>query len=117
MLLKLNEIAVDCVIGEREDERTRLQHLVVDVELEISELAAETDELTDTVDYAALTEAIRKVLIGAKCKMIERAAYLACETCFAVGGSLVTAAKVAVTKAGAIANLKSATAVYERSLG
>lgn len=114
MRLKLNEITVDCVIGELEEERNRLQRLVVDVELEIPELVCETDELTDTVDYPTLTEAIRSALIAAKCKMIERAAYLACMECFKVGGSLVLSAKVSVTKAGAIANLSSASAVYER---
>lgn len=114
MWLKLNEISVDCVIGERPDERERLQRLAIDVELEISDLAAESDELADTVDYAALTEAIRATLVAAKCRMIERAAFLACETCFAVGGARVFAAKVAITKTGAIPFLASATAVYER---
>ena len=33
MLLRLNGIDVDCVIGERPDERTRLQTLRIDVEL------------------------------------------------------------------------------------
>lgn len=115
MLLKLNELEVDCIIGERADERNRLQKLLVEVELEISDLAAETDCLDDTIDYAALTEAIRETLIAAKCQMIERAAYLVCETCFRVGGSLIARAKAAVTKLGAIPHLRSATAVYERS--
>ena len=74
MTLKLNGIDVDCVIGERPDERTRLQTLRVDVELEISDVAADTDSLSDTVDYAALTERIRAALASAKCRMIERAA-------------------------------------------
>ena len=59
MTLKLNGIDVDCVIGERPDERTRLQTLRVDVELEISDVAADTDSLSDTVDYAALARARR----------------------------------------------------------
>lgn len=115
MLLKLNQIDVECIIGDLPEERTRLQRLLVDVEMEVSDLAAETDELTDTVDYAALTEAIRSSLVAAQCRMIERAARVACETCFKVGGSAVFSAKVAVTKTGAIPHLASATAVYERS--
>lgn len=117
MRLKLNRIAVDCVIGELEEERNRLQRLVVDVELEIPELVCETDELTDTVDYPTLAAEIRRTLIEGRCKMIERAAYLACAACFKVGGSSVLAAKVSVTKEGAIENLASATAVYERTRG
>lgn len=115
MILKLNELKVECVIGERAEERERLQELSIDVEMEIGDLAAETDELEDTVDYAALTEAIREELQAAKCQMIERAARIVCEAAFKVGGSKVLAAKAAVTKAGAIERLKSATAIYERS--
>ena len=66
MTLRLNGIDVDCVIGERPDERTRLQTLRVDIELEIPDDAAETDSLSDTVDYAALTERIRTALASAR---------------------------------------------------
>ena len=48
MTLRLNGIDVDCVIGERPDERTRLQKLRVDVELEIPDVAAETDSRAST---------------------------------------------------------------------
>jgi dihydroneopterin aldolase len=77
MKLKLNGIDVDCVIGERPDERTRLQELRLDVVLEIDPRAGETDSLADTVDYAALAERLRATLAAAECQMIERAAFLA----------------------------------------
>ena len=54
MILELNGIDVECIIGERAEERTRTQRLLVDVRLEIGDAAAESDELSDTVDYAAL---------------------------------------------------------------
>ena len=107
MKLELNGIEVECVIGERPDERTRLQRLQVDVKLELPATAATTDALADTVDYAALTAAIRAVLTAAKCRMIERAAQLALEACLA--DARVQAATVRVTKAGAVPHLKSAT--------
>ena len=110
MQLELNGIDVDCVIGERPDERTRLQRLRVDVALEIPDAAAETDDLADTVDYAALAESIRRALIAAKCRMIERAAKVAWEVCRA--DSLVRSATVRVTKFGAVPHLESASAVY-----
>ena len=110
MQLKLNGIAVNCVIGERPDEREREQTLCVDVELEIADRAAETDELADTVDYAALTERIRAALVAAKCKMIERAAKIAYGVC--CEAAKVRVATVTVTKAGAIPGLESASAVY-----
>ena len=112
MKLKLNGIDVDCVIGERPDERSRLQRLRVGVELEIPATAAETDELADTVDYAALTERIRGVLAGAKCRMIERAARVVCEAC--LEDPRVAAVRASVVKPGAIPHLESAEAVYEQ---
>ena len=72
MILGLNGIEVDCIIGDRQDERERVQRLVVDVELEVGDVAATSDELADTVDYAVLTERIREALVAAKCRMIRR---------------------------------------------
>ena len=106
MKLRLNGIEVDCVIGERPDERDRLQRLLVDVELEIPSAVAETDSLADTVDYAALADRIRAALVDAKCRMIERAAKV-------VYDSLPSRdAHVVVTKSGAVAGLASASVVY-----
>ena len=111
MKLELNGIDVDCIIGERPDERTRTQRLRVDVVLTIVDAVTETDELSDTVDYAALTESIRAALIVAKCKMIERAAKVVCDLCLA--DAKVSEANVRVTKSGAIEHLESAAAVIE----
>ena len=111
MKLELNGIDVDCIIGERPDERTRTQRLRVDVVLTIVDAVTETDELSDTVDYAALTERIRAALVAAKCKMIERAAKVVCDLCLA--DTKVSAAKARVVKSGAIAHLESAAAVIE----
>lgn len=106
MTLRLNGIDVDCIIGERPDERTRTQTLRVDVELEIPDRAAETDDLADTVDYAALAGKIRAALSSAKCRMIERAAKVVRDICLAE--PLVRSAKARVVKYGAIPHLESA---------
>ena len=111
MKLELNGIDVDCIIGERPDERTHPQRLRVDVVLTIGDRASETDELSDTVDYAVLTEWIRAALVEAKCRMIERAAKIVCDLC--LKDAKVSAAKVRVTKSGAIEHLESATVVIE----
>ena len=115
MILKLNGLEVSCVIGDLPEERTHEQTLRVDLVLEITDLAAETDELADTIDYAALSEAIRETLQNARCRMIERAAYLVVETCFRFGGSTLLSARAEVVKTGAIAKLESASAIYERT--
>ena len=110
MKLRLNGLAIDCIIGERPDERVREQELRVDVELEISDRAAETDELGDTVDYAALADRIRAALVAAKCQMIERAAKVVHDVCRTE--AKVLSAAVTVTKAGAVPGLSSASAAY-----
>ena len=106
MLLELNGIDVDCIIGELPDERVRKQRLMVDVKLEIGEASALSDDLNDTVDYAALTESIRSALVSAECRMIERAAKVVLDVCIA--DAKVRSATVRVTKAGAIRHLESA---------
>ena len=111
MKLELNGIDVECIIGERPDERTRPQRLRVDVVLMVDDKVAETDELADTVDYAALTERIRAALVEAKCRMIERAARVVADLC--LKDAKVSAAKVRVVKGGAIPHLESAAAVIE----
>ena len=111
MKLELNGIDVECIIGERPDERTKTQRLRVDVVLTIDDKVAETDELADTVDYATLAEGIRAALIEAKCRMIERAAKVVCD--LSLTDPKVSAAKVRVVKAGAIPHLESAAAVIE----
>ena len=111
MKLELNGIDVDCIIGERPDERTHSQRLRVDVVLTIDDKSAETDELADTVEYAALTERIRAALVAAKCRMIERAAKVVADLCLA--DAKISAAKVRVVKSGAIPHLESAAAVIE----
>ena len=111
MKLELNGIDVECIIGERPDERTHPQRLRADVVLSIGDRASETDELADTVDYAALAERIRTALVEAKCRMIERAAKVVADLCLA--DAKVSATKVRVVKGGAIPHLESAAAVIE----
>lgn len=109
MRLRLDGLEVDCVIGDLPEERGRPQRLLVDVELEVPDEAAESDEIADAVDYAALAESIRSALVDAKCRLIERAAKVVRDVCLA--DPRVGAARASVTKAGAVPHLASATAV------
>ena len=111
MTLRMDGLEVECVIGDLPGERERPQRLLVDAELEVSDRAAESDDLADAADYAALAERIRAALVGAKCRLIERAARIACDACLADGH--VVAARVSVTKRGAVPGLASATAVCD----
>ena len=80
------------------------------IQVKVEGKADETDDLADTVDYAALSDRIRTALVEAKCKMIERAARIVYELC--LEEKRVASAEVAVTKAGAVAGLGSATVKY-----
>ena len=110
MILELKGIDVDCIIGDLPDERSSPQRVVVDVALLIGDDAATSDMLVDTVDYAALSDQVRTALVSAKCRMIERAAKVVCDQCRA--DPKVHGARVKVTKAGVVAHLASASAVY-----
>ena len=110
MTLELNGIDVDCIIGDLPEERLRTQRLRVDVSLTISNNSADSDNLDDTVDYAALTEQIRSALTAAECRMIERAAKVAYDVCMREQNAVAAAVKV--TKSGAVPHLASASAVY-----
>lgn len=107
MKLKLNNLTVECIIGDLPHEREEPQLLRVDVTLTIPDTAGATDQLTDTVDYATLTKKIRAALILARCRLIERAAQVVLEVCQAE--PQVLQAEVTITKTGAIAHLESAT--------
>lgn len=111
MVLELNDIAVDCIIGDLPDERTRNQRLLVSLSLELPDDAAQTDALEDTVDYVELTTAIRRTLVSAQCRLIERAARLVAET--ALDDPRVRSAAVRVVKSGTVPGLAAAAVRYE----
>ena len=70
--LELLGLEVACVIGDLPEERGREQRLLVDVSLACDLAAAGTsDDLRDTVDYAALAAAIRAALRAATAAMEE----------------------------------------------
>jgi len=106
--LRLNGLEIDCVIGDLAEERTCEQRIVLDLVLMCSLRAAgASDDLRDTVDYAALAEAIRRKVRAARCRMIERAAELAAQVC--LEDLRVSEVSVRVEKVGAVPGLRSAT--------
>ncbi len=110
MTLELESLAVDCIIGDLPEERTKAQRLMVDIRLEIDDAAAHSDSLADTVDYAALAAKVRRTLEAARCRMLERAAYLVATTCAAEPH--VNEAVAKVSKRGAVPFLESASATF-----
>ena len=108
--LLLNGLEVECVIGDRPEERERPQRLVVDISLEVDPAAFETDRLEDAADYAAIASRVSEALTAAKCRLVERAVKLAAIEC--LSHPRVRRATATVTKSGAVPGLKSAAARY-----
>lgn len=61
--------------GVLPEEQERRQPLEVDLRVEVEAPAAlDSDDITDTVDYAALVEMVERVLAGERFSLLERAA-------------------------------------------
>jgi len=85
------------VHGVLEEEQSRPQPFEVDVELEADlTIAGESDRLDDTVDYAAVAEAVVRVVESEHHQLLERLASRISEVCAA--DSRVSAVTVTVRK-------------------
>lgn len=83
--------------GLLREERERAQPFRVDVDLELDlAAAARSDDLSDTVDYGALTEALARVVREESYRLLERLAGRLAEVC--VTEPKVIAATVEVAK-------------------
>ena len=113
--LGLCGLEVRCIIGDRPDERSREQALLLDVSLSMDFSAvAVSDALADTVDYVSLADAIRAALRAGRFKMIESAAVCAARVCRAVPG--VSGVTVRVEKVGAVPGLRAAAVTVEEGV-
>lgn len=74
--IRIEGLAVDCVVGLYPDERHRAQPLVVDVELSIdTRRAAEHERFAETVDYGRAAEQVDFVLRHGRFRLLETAAH------------------------------------------
>lgn len=110
MELELEKLEVYCIIGDLPRERLHRQRIELDITLETGDSAAESDDLRDAPDYAALAGKVREALSEAKCRLVERAARIAVETC--LEDCHVLSARARVRKPGCIPGLGAACAVY-----
>jgi dihydroneopterin aldolase len=75
----LRELGVHGVLPE---EQTRPQPFEVDVEMTVDVRAAgESDQLDDTVDYSAVSEAVSRVVRNERYQLLERLATRIAEVC------------------------------------
>jgi len=95
--IQLRGLRVVCIVGVLPEERERPQPLELDIDI-FADLSAagDSDELEDTVDYGAVTEAVSEICLGAKAQLLERVAQLVAEYLLELGG--VSGAEVTVKK-------------------
>lgn len=90
----LRELGTHGVLPE---EQSRPQPFEVDIEMEVDvTAAAASDDLDDTVDYAAIAEAVSRVVSSERYQLLERLATHIAEVC--KSDERVTAVDVTVRK-------------------
>lgn len=68
-------LRVETHIGVTEQERAQPQTVVIDIDIHADlSRAGETDDVADTVDYAAVAEAVAKLVGASECKLLEHLA-------------------------------------------
>lgn len=73
-------LRIDGVIGVYEFERTHVQPMVFDLALSVAiDVAAASDELPDTIDYAAVVSALREFVVGRHDQLLEKLARECCD--------------------------------------
>lgn len=83
-LIHLHGIAVSALIGVYDWERTARRPLMLDLDLEVSlARAGQSDDVTDTVDYAAVVERLRAVVAAEQPSLLERLATCIADALFA----------------------------------
>ncbi len=110
----LHGLTAECIIGFIDWERRVRQTVVVDIELPVDcRRAAQSDEVTDTLDYKKVAKRVRAFIEASECRLVEtlaqRIALLVLEE-FAVEW-----VRVCLNKPGAIRNSRDVGVVIERT--
>lgn len=109
-VLELEELEVDCILGDLPEERLAPRRVYVDAQLEFdAEESSFSDELADAIDYVTMANRIRAALVNAQCRLLECAAKTALDA--ALNDPRVSSATIAVRKKATIPGLGSARVV------
>ncbi|MCC6263143.1 MAG: dihydroneopterin aldolase [Bryobacterales bacterium] len=77
--IHLFDVRLPCRIGVPPEERAQRQEIVLDVSMETSlRLPALSEEVADTIDYAAVLDLIAKVVAGREWVLVETLAEAIC---------------------------------------
>lgn len=112
----IRDLGIECIVGVLPHERTTPQRVLVNIALDCDlTRAGASDDLADTVDYAALAKAIVCVVQGSSCQLIERLAQLVADTCLRFAG--VAGVTVTIDKPGALPGAVAAAVQIHRQSG
>ncbi len=106
-LIRIRSLELDVFLGVYAEEQAAPRRAVADIELALDlSRAAATDDLSDTIDYDALSRAVRATVSAQattpkRYALVERLAGEIADICLAFDPR-VKSARVAVTKPGAI---------------
>jgi FolB domain-containing protein len=96
----LSKLALLCIIGTQEAERSRRQPVIATISLTVDlQAAGASDALADTVDYQSLENEILALAEQSRCVLLERLAQLVAECC--LGQPLVSSVTVRLEKPNA----------------
>ncbi len=95
--IAIRGLRIDAHVGVTEEERSHPQtlNLDVDIEADLSKASA-SDDLADTVDYAATVSLISDAVRSSRCKLLEHLAYEVASVVCCM--ELVTGVSVAISK-------------------
>ncbi len=114
MTIELEDIRVNCILGDLPEERIAAQSIRVDLTLSLESSSVLSDNLSDTVDYAEVVSRVQAVLQKGCCRLLERAAALVLEEVFRTD-SRIQSAHVQVTKFNSIPGLSQARVILEKT--
>jgi dihydroneopterin aldolase len=78
----LSKLALLCIIGTQEKERSRRQPVIATISLTVDlQAAGESDALADTVDYQSLENQLLALAEQSRCVLLERLAQQVAECC------------------------------------
>ncbi len=102
----IRDLAVSCIIGINNEERTVKQDVIINVVM-CADLSApgRTDAFSDTVDYRGLKRRILKMVAASSYNLIEALAEKTAELC--LEDEKVLSVSVTVDKPGALSNARS----------
>ncbi|MDH4189339.1 MAG: dihydroneopterin aldolase [Betaproteobacteria bacterium] len=112
-VIYIRDLRIDTVIGVPERERRHPQPLEFDIEIGLAEIrACRTDQLADTVDYAAVVAAIQEILAQHRFRLLEPLGQQIADMIMARFGAIWV--RIEITKAGIVPSARCVGVRIER---